>query len=69
MNGTRTVVGDHFQDPGEFEELLEAAERQACKSGDIDMVAGVRERWDHYMTRAYLSPRQLEQLWRIAGEG
>lgn len=68
MNG-RTVIGDLFKDPKDFDELLEAAESQASKSGDIDFVAETRERYDQYLTRAYLSPRQVEKLRRIAGEG
>jgi hypothetical protein len=67
MNDDRTTIGDLFTDPTDFVELLDEAEERASKSDDIDFVAETKERYDTYLTRAYLSSRQLEKLERIAG--
>lgn len=64
----RDVVASHFEDPSDFEQLLDSAEEADPTGEDADFVAEVRERYELYATRAYLSQRQLEKLRRIAGE-
>lgn len=63
-----STIADQFDDIGDFEELLECAERQASTEWEIDFVSDVSERYDQYEDRTYLSDKQRSNLEKIAGE-
>ena len=56
-----------FDDASEFDELLADAENNATSDWDMNFVDDLRNRYDKYGERMYLSERQLEILERIAG--
>lgn len=56
-----------FDDASEFDELLADAGNNATSDWDMNFVDDLRNRYDKYGERMYLSERQLEILERIAG--
>ena len=58
---------DLFDDASEFDELLADAENNATSDWDMNFVDDLRNRYDKYGERMYLSERKLEILERIAG--
>lgn len=61
------TITDLFDDASEFDELLADAENNATSDWDMNFVDDLRNRYDKYGERMYLSERQLEILERIAG--
>lgn len=61
------TITDLFDDASEFDELLADAENNATSDWDMNFVDDLRNRYDKYGERMYLSERQLEILRRIAG--
>ena len=61
------TIADLFDDASEFDELLADAENNATSDWDMNFVDDLRNRYDKYGERMYLSERQLEILERIAG--
>jgi len=61
------TITDLFDDASEFDELLADAENNATSDWDMNFVDDLRNRYDKYGKRMYLSERQLEILERIAG--
>ena len=66
MSGSNSTVGDLFEDMGEYESLLEDAQRQASSGKDIDFVDQMVEKFETYADRAYLSIKQANYLRSIA---
>ena len=61
------TITDLFDDASEFDELLADAGNNATSDWDMNFVDDLRNRYDKYGERMYLSERQLEILERIAG--
>ena len=59
-------VLDWFDNPVNFEHLLEEAELEAVSSKEMDFVDSLNEKYDEYGSKMYLSERQLEWLQAIA---
>lgn len=64
---SKTII-DHFDDIDEFESALEQAETNASKARDIEFVDIIRNKYDEYGERMFLSDAQYSWLMRLAGE-
>lgn len=60
-----STVAD-LSDPTEFEDLLTEAASASLSVWEMDFVDDLRERFDQYGERMFLSERQLEWLEQIA---
>lgn len=60
------TVAEMFDEASEFEDLLDAAESEASTGWEMDFVSDMRDRFEEYQERMYLSERQIEILERIA---
>ena len=61
------TITDLVDDASEFNDLLEDAEAGADGDWETEFVDDLRNRYDEYGERMFLSDRQLEILRRIAG--
>lgn len=59
-----TTILDHF----EFESALEQAEVNASKEREMEFVDSLRNKYDEYGERMFLSDGQYSWLMRLAGE-
>lgn len=59
-------VCDHFEDVSEFDVLLDQAELGARSEHECEFVEGLREKFDQWGDRTFLSDAQLEWLHRLA---
>ena len=66
--GLKNTVSEFFESPDDFEDLLEAAERQASTKWESVFVADIRERYDLWKARTFLTDPQLAILRKLAGE-
>ena len=64
----KNTVSEFFESPDDFEDLLEAAERQANTKWEIDFVADIRERYDLWKAQTFLTNPQLAILRKLTGE-
>lgn len=62
-----STVADLYDD-SEFEDLLSEAEANTANGWEEDFVTGIREKWDQYGRRMFLSDKQDEILKRIAND-
>ncbi len=60
-------VQDYFSE-GEFEELLEQAERNIANDWEHEFVSSMCGKYEEYGKRMFLSDSQMEHLERIAGD-
>lgn len=60
------VVQDVYSEQ-EFEDLLEAAEENAKSAWEQDFVTDMRDRYDIYNLRLFLTEKQEEALVELAG--
>lgn len=60
-------VQDYYSEE-DFEDLLTEAEANAANDFETTFVSDLRERFDDYGKRMYLSERQRETLERIAND-
>ena len=61
------TIEDYDYDPAiDFEDALEQAECNAISGWEMDFVADLREKYDEWQERCYLSDRQYEKLMGIA---
>jgi hypothetical protein len=62
-----TTISDLYAD-SEFEDLLSEAENNASGTWEIDFVTDMRDKWEQYGHRMFLSDKQNEILNRIAND-
>lgn len=62
------TVAETYTDVADFEELLDGAEQQASRGWDISFVADLKEKYEKFGSRMYISSDQIAQLERISGE-
>ena len=67
MNRHSNTVKDYFDDITDFEELLYNAEQQANSGWEMDFVADIKERFETWKHRTFLSEAQLAVINRIVG--
>lgn len=60
-------VQDHYTE-NDFEELLETARMNAANDWEEQFVADMKDRYDQYGRRMFLSDNQQETLERIAND-
>ena len=60
------TIKDHFDEVGDFDEMLEDAGLNAETGWEEDFVAELQERYDQYNEKTFLSGKQVEVLKRIA---
>lgn len=63
---TTTTIAEQFENPQDFESLLEDAEQNAGTDREIHFVTDIQERYAKYGSTMYLSNSQKEHLERIA---
>lgn len=63
-----TTILDHFDGVGEFKSALEQAETNASKEREMEFVDSIRNKYDEYGERMFLSDGQYSWLMRLAGE-
>jgi len=61
-----STVADKYED-SEFEDLLDAAASSATNGWEEQFVSDIRDKWEQYGARMYLSEKQGEILNRLAG--
>lgn len=62
-----TTILDHFDDAEEFETVLEDAEANASTDREIEFVDSIRNKYDEYGERMFLSAAQYSWLERLSG--
>lgn len=61
-----TTILDHFDDIDDFEEVLEQAETHASTEREIEFVDSIRNKYDEYGERMFLSDAQWSWLDRLS---
>ena len=61
-----STVADKYED-NEFEDLLDTAASSAANGWEEQFVSDIRNKWEQYGARMYLSEKQEEILNRLAG--
>ena len=59
-------IADIYDDVSDFEDLLEAAEAEARTDFEMNLTEGIRNRYEKYQERMYLSEKQRQIIERIA---
>lgn len=62
-----STVADLYDD-SEFEDLLSEAEANTANGWEEDFVTGIREKWDQYGRRMFISEKQNDILNKIAND-
>lgn len=60
------LADDFFDDEREIEDMISEAEANASNAWEDNFVEGLRDKFDQYGIRMYLSDKQHEILERIA---
>ena len=62
------TISDKFDSPDDFDDLLYTAEQQAGTYWEMEFCSDMRDRFEEYGDRMYLSDRQRETLEKIANQ-
>lgn len=60
-------VLSHFDDETEFEECLNRADSATCGRKEMEFIDDLKEKWEEYGVRMFLSYKQADWLKKIAG--
>ena len=63
-----TTILDHFDDIDEFESALEQAETNASTEREMEFVDSIRNKYEEYGERMFLSDAQYSWLTRLSGD-
>lgn len=63
-----TTILDHFDDIGDFEDALEQAEANASTEREMEFADSLRNKYEEYGERMFLSDAQYSWLTRLSGD-